>query len=362
MDLKQVIIDRIREKGPISFRDFMDMALYYPHKGYYCHTTGTPQAKDYLTSPVITSLFGKLIALQLEEIWKWMGGKNFTIVEYGAGSGILCSDILQQLSENRTLYEQLIYYIMEKNTSHAGSIQASFPGKVKYIQQTEEVPQENTCILSNELVDNFPVHIIARKKEYREVFVGYHDDFLEVLQPVNPELTKQVDEAVCPLKEGEKGAVNLESKRWIQAVGDRLRSGVVVTIDYGYTTDGGMAMNRHEDAIHPVTCYYRHHRHFNPYIHIGEQDITAGVNFSALRYWGEQTGLHFAALAPQQLFLSALGFTEALRKAEDHKALPPGFMASFFLNEFVLQMGRNIKIMLQYKGLSRPRLKGFSLL
>ncbi len=360
MDLKDVIISRIRAEGPISFRDFMNMALYYPHHGYYCYTKEV-YTKDYLTSPIITSLFGKLIATQLEEIWKWMGGKKITIVEYGAGSGILCSDILQQLSKNRKLYEHLVYYIMEKNTSHAGSIQASFPGKVKYIQQTEEVPQENTCVLSNELVDNFPVHIIFKQEEYREVFVGYHDDFLEVLQPVNPELMKQI-EGEYPLKEGEKGAVNLESKRWIQTIGNRLHSGVVITIDYGYTTDGGMTMNRHEDAIHPVTCYYRHHRHFNPYIHIGEQDITADVNFSALRHWGEEAGLHFAALVPQQLFLSALGFTEALRKTEDHKALPPGFMASFFLNEFVLQMGRNIKIMLQYKGLSRPRLKGFSLL
>ena len=340
----------------------MDMALYYPHQGYYCHTTGTHQATDYLTSPVITSLFGKLIARQLEEIWKWMGGKSFTIVEYGAGSGVLCSDILQQLSGNRTLYEQLTYCIIEKNVSHANNLPASFPGKVKYIQQIEEVPQENTCILSNELVDNFPVHIIVRKKEYREVFVGYRDDFVEVLQPVNREITEQLDEAVYHLKEDEKKAVNLESKKWIQTIGGWLHRGVVVTIDYGYTTEGLIAMNSPEDAIHPVACYYRNHRHFNPYIHIGEQDITAGVNFSALRRWGEKAGLHFAALVPQQLFLSALGFTEALRKVENHKRFPPEFMASFFLNEFVLQMGRNIKIMLQYKGLSHPRLKGFSLL
>ena len=360
MDLKDMIIDRLNG-GLMSFRDFMDTALYYPQLGYYCHTGEIHQSTDYLTSPVITPLFGRLIAKQLEEVWLLMGTKNFTIVEYGAGSAILCSDILHELSANKKIYEQLTYYIIEKNTDSARSIHASFPGKVKYVQRIEEVPREDVCILSNELVDNFPVHIIVKEKKYQEIFVGYRNDFFETPRPVNGEITEYLDEAVCDVKEGEKKAVNLEAKKWIQDIGRWLQKGVVITIDYGYTTDNTPKHNK-EDAVHPIACYYRHRRHFNPYINIGEQDITARVDFSALRYWGEKTGLLFSALVPQKLFLSALGFTEALRKAETHEKLQQGFMASFFLNEFILQMGRNIKIMLQYKGLSRPQLKGFSLL
>ena len=102
LSLSEIIIHRIRQQGPISFRDFMEMSLYYPGMGYY--TSGDDKIGkdgDYYTSPWLTSIFGELVAKQLEEMWKILDKKDFTVVEYGGGNGTLCKDIIQQLEKNR---------------------------------------------------------------------------------------------------------------------------------------------------------------------------------------------------------------------------------------------------------------------
>src|SRR5688500_16694870 len=98
MLLSEIIIQRIRDEGPICFRDFMEMALYYREKGYYT----SPQNRigksgDFYTSCSLTPAFGAMIGRQLEQMWNISGRSNFTVVEYGAGSGILCHDILDYL-------------------------------------------------------------------------------------------------------------------------------------------------------------------------------------------------------------------------------------------------------------------------
>src|ERR1044071_1956672 len=98
MSLSEIIIQRIREEGPISFRDFMEMSLYYPELGYYSSSKNKiGKDGDYYTSPDLTPVFGEMIAKQLEEMWELSGKQPFTIVEYGAGTGTLCRDILNSL-------------------------------------------------------------------------------------------------------------------------------------------------------------------------------------------------------------------------------------------------------------------------
>ena len=87
MSLSEIIIEKIRKEGPISFCDFMEMALY--HRGYGYYTSDEDKIGkqgDYYTSPYLTSVFGYMIAKQLEEMWSILGKKPFTVVEYGAGS------------------------------------------------------------------------------------------------------------------------------------------------------------------------------------------------------------------------------------------------------------------------------------
>ncbi|HJY24038.1 MAG TPA: hypothetical protein VJ279_14190, partial [Hanamia sp.] len=90
MELTEIIVQKIKSKGAISFCDFMEMALYYPGLGYYTSEKEKFGKKgDYYTSPGLSSLYGKMIGKQLEEMWRNMEEGSFTIVEYGAGAGEL---------------------------------------------------------------------------------------------------------------------------------------------------------------------------------------------------------------------------------------------------------------------------------
>src|SRR6185437_8883786 len=115
--LKELIIDTIRREGALSFRDFMNMALYYPGEGYYTASQDRiGAAGDYYTSPYLTSLFGEMVAAQLEEMWILMDRPSpFTVVEYGAGAGILCHDVMERLRSHEGLFGCLEYRVVEKN-------------------------------------------------------------------------------------------------------------------------------------------------------------------------------------------------------------------------------------------------------
>src|SRR4051812_44906578 len=118
--LAEIIIKIIRESGAISFHDFMEMALYYPRLGYYTSTRNKiGKDGDFSTSVEYTSLFGKIIAVQLSEMWVLLGKKDFTIVEFGAGNGLLCHDILEHLKNNEEMYRGLHYCIIEKSAAMA---------------------------------------------------------------------------------------------------------------------------------------------------------------------------------------------------------------------------------------------------
>jgi len=100
MQLTEIIIDKIRKEGPLSFREFMEMCLYYPGLGYYTSAGGKiGKNGDYYTSPFLTQAFGAMIGKQLEEMWRILGERTFTVVEYGAGGGLLSLDILNFLKK-----------------------------------------------------------------------------------------------------------------------------------------------------------------------------------------------------------------------------------------------------------------------
>ena len=100
--LSEIVQGKIRDEGPMSFRDFMETALYYPELGYYTSSKEKfGKEGDYFTAPFFSNVYGNVIAKQLEEMWILTGQKEFTIIEYGAGTGALCADSLDHLKNNK---------------------------------------------------------------------------------------------------------------------------------------------------------------------------------------------------------------------------------------------------------------------
>src|SRR5262245_56676198 len=83
--------------GWISFERFMEMALYEPGLGYYsAGATKLGAAGDFVTAPEISPLFSRCIANQCAQVLAEIPDGD--ILELGAGSGTMSSDVLTELA------------------------------------------------------------------------------------------------------------------------------------------------------------------------------------------------------------------------------------------------------------------------
>ncbi len=364
MLLSEIIIQRIREEGPISFHDFMEMALYYPEKGYYTSAQNKiGKTGDFYTSSNLTPAFGAMIGKQLEEMWDISGRNNFTIVEYGAGTGVLCQDVLDYLQNNKQFYDQLNYYIIEKSPIMREKQKAHLHQKVSWHNTIQDIPEITGCILSNELLDNFSVHQVVMEDELMEVFVDYKNGFAELLKPAKKALTDYMAELNVVLPKGFRTEISLEATQWIKEIAASLKKGYVITIDYGYPSDELYSERRSSGTL---VCYNNHTINDNPYIDIGEQDITSHINFSALNHYGSKYGLIGCGLTNQAGFLLALGFKDYLRKTLTFEAgqdvISMVKKESFLTNTLLVDMGFKFKVLIQRKGISKNDLLGLKLI
>jgi SAM-dependent MidA family methyltransferase len=353
MQLSEIIIKRIQDNGPISFRDFMEIALYYPEMGYYASDREKIGEKgDYYTSPVLSSLYGQMIGRQLEQMWEIMNREPISIVEYGAGTGALCFDILDYLKRNPDLYQHLKYYIIEKSALK-NNIKERIKDKVEWINDINDIGFISGCILSNEVVDNFSVNLVTMQDELMEVFVDYKDSFVEVLKPASEELKNYLQIQHILLPKNYRTEINLQALEWLKEIAARLKKGYVITVDYGFQSNELYSEKRN---LGTLACYYKHCVTDMPYSNIGMQDITSHVNFSALHFWGKKYGLELSGFCNQNYFLRSLGLADHLRKKEmestrNNKEL-------FHLNKLLIEMGNKFKVLIQQKGLSMKPLRG----
>jgi SAM-dependent MidA family methyltransferase len=80
-----------------------------------------------------------------------------------------------------------------------------------------------------------------------------------------------------PVAEGQVTEVCMEARQWIRDIAASLDRGYHLAIDYGYLRDEYYAQ-----LSGTLMCYWHHQAVEDPYVHIGEQDMTAHVNFSDL--------------------------------------------------------------------------------
>jgi len=373
--LKRTIIDQIRQRGRITFREFMNLCLYHPLYGYYC-SSGEKIGKrgDYYTSPCVHPIFGQLIAKQIHQMWALMGKKpDFRIVEFGSGKGLLCHDILCYLRrETPAFFGSLSYQMVETSPFFRREgenllWENGFGDKVQWVIP-KEFESENFriqgCILSNELIDSFPVHLVTLKDGYlREIYVTHRDGKLreEIGELSSYKLEEYFEKLGVVLAEGQRAEVNLTALDWMETVSRILTKGFVITIDYGHDAESLYSPFRMNGTL---LCYYGHTWHDNPYERIGLQDITSHVDFTSLTIKGREMGLQRVGLTTQYRFLIGLGFLEEAQRimGEDQSSLE-GIRNRLAMKTLILPdggMGDVFKVLIQHKGLGgNPQLDGF---
>ncbi len=361
-DLRKEISNLIHKRGKITFADFMELALYHPEYGYY--TSGKEKIGkrgDYYTSSDVHSVFGELIARQLEQMWRLLGSNKFTVVEIGAGKGWLCHDILNFIrNEYSEFFEKIDYKIVEISEDLIERQSNTLKGleeKVSWESFSENGfsfdPIEG-CFLSNEFVDSLPVHqVIVENSCLKEIYVTTTDDlFCEKIDELSClELRDYFDNSETYLKEGQRAEVNLKSLDWVRNISCCLNRGFVITIDYGHLAEELYSEERYKGTL---ICYYEHTTSENPYERVGNQDITSHVNFNSIMEEGSKSGLSTTGFVRQSNFLIALGILNKMNDVQGDisKLLT---MKNLFLPG---GMGDVFKVLIQHKGVDNPELIG----
>ena len=347
--LKELVLQRIGSEGPITFRDFMEMALYHPEHGYYASSSKRiGKEGDFFTSVSVGSLFGRLMARQIAEMLQRLE-HPYTVVEMGAGQGYLAFDVASEL---RRLIGGFTYGIVERSPAMR-SMQREILKDLTQVEWREDIGEFVPIVgvvFSNELVDSFPVHLVEMGENgLREVCLGVEGgDLVEVLcEPSTPELEDYFRELGVDLPPGFRAEVNLEAVRWIGKVAQALEKGFVVTVDYGYPSQELYQGYRSRGTL----MAYREHRASEElYAHIGEQDLSSHVNFSALKHWGEKAGLTTLGFTDQSHFLLGLGLLELISGTGDS---PPSMDEVFKAKTLIMPggMGDTFKVLIQSKGM-----------
>ncbi|MBT9315045.1 class I SAM-dependent methyltransferase [Leptothoe spongobia] len=326
------IIDHIQSTPGqrIPFASYMDLALYHPDHGYYTTKSSIlGPSGDFITSPHLSHDFGELLAIQFADMWQSLGQPSpFHIVEMGAGQGLIAADVLGYLQQNHPdCYTALDYTIIEKSSAlRAQQKQHLTHQKVIWTTLADLSPITG-CFFSNELVDAFPVHIIEKhNNQLQEIYVTTQDNTLqETLGPLSTgKLTQYFDLVGIDLltdtyPNGYRTEVNLAALDWLDTVATRIDRGFLLTIDYGHIAQRYYSPARHKGTL---KCYHQHRHHDNPYTNIGQQDLTAHIDFTALQAQGEKAGLTTLGYTQQGLFLMALGLGD--RVAHITQTIPPG--------------------------------------
>ncbi len=325
LQLVENICDRITNSPQqrISFADYMELVLYHPQFGYYASNAnciGT--SGDFLTSPHLAADFGELLAVQLKQIWEILGSPDrFSIVEMGAGQGLLAAQILGYLRREHFVFFTVVdYIIIETAPAMITTQQARLSNlPVRWCEWLEIDDRSIVgCFLSNELIDALPVHqLIVKDDRLQEIYVtvGSQDlIFTEIIDELSTDRLDRywqlnhIDLLTDKYAEGYRTEVNLAALEWLKLVEQKLARGYIISIDYGYSAD------RYYNPIRQGTlqCYYEHYHHSDPYINIGNQDLTAHVDFTTIQKQGELLGLETIGFTKQGMFLMALGLGDRI--------------------------------------------------
>lgn len=367
--LQQLIKQAIDEQGgAIPFGQFMQMALYQPGLGYYvAGARKFGEAGDFITAPEISPLFSRCLARQAKQVLDEIGHGD--ILEFGAGTGTMATDVLLELERLGSLPGQ--YFILELSPDLKQRQQQTLAQRAPHLLDRvcwlEALPSAgfHGVVLANEVVDAMPVELVAfGDSEPLQRWVAYDERGFIWLdralddEPLEQRLaatTEAVGEVFCP---GYVTEFNLAQSAWINSLSEMLEKGVALLIDYGFPQHEYYHPDRSTGTL---MCHYRHRAHPDPLILVGLQDITAHVDFSALAQSAFDAGMDVMGYTSQAQFLLAGGIGEMAAEIDSADTIPYLEMTQQ-IKKLTLpnEMGELFKVLAIGRDISSP-LQGFML-
>ncbi len=173
------IINILKEKKSIPLDQFINIALYDKKFGYYMKKNPFGKGGDFITSPLISNLFGEMLAIWCVAFWEHIGKpRKILLVELGPGDGSLCSDLLKTFRQFKNFYNSLEINLLEISDKLKTIQKVKIDNKkVKWIKKINEINCGPVIFLGNEFFDGLPIKQIYKKKKlFFEKYIGLSND------------------------------------------------------------------------------------------------------------------------------------------------------------------------------------------
>ena len=303
--------------GWLPFSSWMHHALYAPGLGYYA-AGNTKFAEpdqdnprqlegDFITAPQLTPLFGLTLANQIAEVLHQ--SDSLDILEFGAGSGALANDVMTAMD---TLGIAVRYQILEVSADLKARQQhrlAAWADRITWLDRTPET--FSGCIIANEVLDAMPVELFAWSEQGQLLQRGVVWDGQQFEYQDRPASAALSDSMLrrMPALPDYRSEINLQAEGWIKSLGQWLKRGAAILIDYGFPQHEYYHPQRHRGTL---MCHIQHLAHDNALMAPGLQDITAHVDFTAMADAALAAGLEVYGYTSQARFLLNAGLAEIM--------------------------------------------------
>ena len=346
--------------GWLPFDRFMALALYAPGLGYYANHRRKfgrmpASGSDFVTAPELSPLFAQALAVQVaqalvaveaaiqaedqteDQAEDQAAGGRAELLEFGAGSGALAEGLLDALDAAGLAVQR--YAIVDLSGTLRERQQARLARFGNRVQWLDTLPERfDGVLLGNEVLDAMPVQLLAfdgagwaERGVVTEAAGFAWSDRPTALRP-------PLAEGFVP---GSVTEIAPQAEAFVRTVAAMLRCGVAIFIDYGFPEAEYCLPQRHGGTL---MCHQAHRADANPLVDVGEKDITAHVNFSAIALAGQDAGLDVIGYTSQARFLLNCGLVDLLAGA----SLAQRAMAQKLINEH--EMGELFKVIALARG------------
>ena len=311
--LTQIIGDAIQTAGGwIGFDHFEALALYQPGLGYYANALpkfgqGPASGSDFVTAPELSPLFGRALAVQVQQALQ--ASRTREVYEFGAGTGALAHQLLSQLGRGVDVYN--IVDLSGNLRARQQRTLAPWGDQVRWLDALPDAMQG--VVVGNEVLDAMPVQLLARiQGVWHERGVALHEGQLTWAdRPTDLRPPCEVEGEHDYLTE-----IQPQAEAFIASLAERLLAselgGAAFFLDYGFPEAEYFHPQRHMGT---VMCHQAHQSDMNPLVSVGLKDITAHVNFTGIALAGQNQGLNVLGYTSQARFLLNLGLAEAMAEA-----------------------------------------------
>jgi SAM-dependent MidA family methyltransferase len=339
------------------FVEFMQQALYHPTYGYY--TRERPpfgEHGDFVTAPELTSLFGQTLANCCKSVLSQLNEP--VIFEFGAGSGKLCVDILTELERLQALPTRYVilevsHALQQRQKAYIAKHIPHLMSQIEWIYSFPAAPFQG-MVLANEVLDAMPVHRFKiEKNSILESRIEHtlSGELVEHWEPCPHErIVQHIQSRQLQVTAPYISECNGMIEDWIAQSAQMLKKGLILLIDYGFPAHEYYHPDR---TMGTLMCHYRHTAHPSPFIHVGEQDITAHVDFTHVAEAAVAAGLDVAWFANQASFLLDNGLLDLLATVTEPVAR---FNANQVVNQLLSpsEMGELFKVLVLTKACFVP--------